>query len=85
MIRFIFIVSLLSSLSTAGVVEYFQAKTTNKVVCKVYFNGYKLISQTNATVEKIGMDTYFKLKKQNLYIPVSGCKVIRKESIPIFF
>jgi hypothetical protein len=85
MLRILALFLLLFSTLFGNVIDFFQAHQTKKIVCKVYFNGYMLLGREDASVTKIGEDTYFKLKGKNFYIPSTACKVIRKESAPLFF
>lgn len=55
---------------------FFKTSPKNRLLCRASYNTYKIIHQHNASLVNINGNNFFKLKDENLYLTITGCKPI---------
>lgn len=67
------------------IVDYYNTKKSNKLICKITTNSYKIVTQQNSSLHTINGTTFFKMKNENTYINSSACHPVQKENTAIIF
>ena len=66
-------------------VTFFQESKSNQLLCRQSDFAYRMVSQSNATVVELHGHTFFKLKKENLYLKETGCVPLTGKKEVIIF
>lgn len=84
--RVLIIISLfLTSIYAFDSVSYFKKSPDNKLLCHVGQYSFKMVSQKNATLEKIHEHIYFKLNDENLYFLNNACQTFKANKEGVIF
>lgn len=76
---------LLTSIHAFDAISYFKESPDNKLLCHVGQYSFKMLSQKNATLEKIHEHIYFKLNDENFYFLNNACQTFKTEKEGIIF
>jgi len=75
----------LGTIYASDTINFFKASKDNKLICHVGQYSFKVLSQENATLQKMNGHTFFKLKNENLYFLNNSCQELKNNKNGIIF
>jgi len=83
--RYFIILILATTVFATDSVSFFKGSPQNQLLCHLGQYSFKIVSQKNAVLKKLGGHEFFKLKNENLYFLNNTCQPINDEKKAIIF